>query len=30
MSAAFWDPADGLLAVGDPRRTGAVAISPAQ
>jgi len=30
VAAAFWDPADGLLAVGDPRRTGAVAISPAQ
>jgi gamma-glutamyltranspeptidase/glutathione hydrolase len=28
VAAAFWDPADGLLAVGDPRRTGAVAISP--
>ncbi|MEU8226438.1 gamma-glutamyltransferase [Kribbella sp. NPDC048915] len=27
VAAAFWDPADGLLAVGDPRRTGAVAIS---
>ena len=22
VAAAFWDPADGLLAVGDPRRTG--------
>jgi gamma-glutamyltranspeptidase/glutathione hydrolase len=30
VAAAFWDPADGLLAVGDPRRTGAVAISPGQ
>jgi gamma-glutamyltranspeptidase/glutathione hydrolase len=30
VAAAFWDPADGLLAVGDPRRTGAVAISPDQ
>jgi gamma-glutamyltranspeptidase/glutathione hydrolase len=28
VAAAFWDPTDGLLAVGDPRRTGAVAISP--
>jgi gamma-glutamyltranspeptidase/glutathione hydrolase len=28
VAAAFWDPADGLLAVGDPRRTGAVAVSP--
>ena len=28
VAAAFWDPADGLVAVGDPRRTGAVAISP--
>jgi gamma-glutamyltranspeptidase / glutathione hydrolase len=28
VAAAYWDPADGLLAVGDPRRTGAVAISP--
>jgi gamma-glutamyltranspeptidase/glutathione hydrolase len=28
VAAAFWDPADGLLAVGDPRRTGAIAVSP--
>ncbi|GAA1655472.1 hypothetical protein GCM10009744_54950 [Kribbella alba] len=27
VAAAFWDPADGLLAVGDPRRTGAIAVS---
>jgi gamma-glutamyltranspeptidase / glutathione hydrolase len=27
VAAAYWDPAGGLLAVGDPRRTGAVAIS---
>jgi gamma-glutamyltranspeptidase/glutathione hydrolase len=30
VAAAFWDPSDGLLAVGDPRRTGAVAISPSE
>jgi gamma-glutamyltranspeptidase/glutathione hydrolase len=29
VAAAFWDPAEGLLAVGDPRRTGAIAVSPA-
>jgi gamma-glutamyltranspeptidase/glutathione hydrolase len=29
VAAAFWDPAEGLTAVGDPRRTGAVAVSPA-
>ncbi|GAB3950589.1 gamma-glutamyltransferase [Kribbella albertanoniae] len=28
VAAAFWDPSEGLMAVGDPRRTGAVAISP--
>ena len=28
VAAAFWDPADGLLAVGDPRRTGAISVSP--
>jgi gamma-glutamyltranspeptidase/glutathione hydrolase len=28
VAAAFWDPAEGLLAVGDPRRTGAIAVSP--
>ncbi|TDO44875.1 gamma-glutamyltranspeptidase/glutathione hydrolase [Kribbella sp. VKM Ac-2527] len=28
VAAAFWAPADGLQAVGDPRRTGATAISP--
>lgn len=28
VAAAFWDPADGLHAVGDPRRTGAIAVSP--
>ena len=28
VAAAFWAPTDGLQAVGDPRRTGATAISP--
>jgi gamma-glutamyltranspeptidase/glutathione hydrolase len=28
VAAAFWDPVEGLLAVGDPRRTGAIAVSP--
>jgi gamma-glutamyltranspeptidase/glutathione hydrolase len=28
VAAAFWDPANGLLAVGDPRRTGAISVSP--
>jgi gamma-glutamyltranspeptidase/glutathione hydrolase len=27
VAAAFWDPTHGLLAVGDPRRTGAIAVS---
>jgi len=29
VAAAFWDPTDGLIAVGDPRRTGAIALSAA-
>ncbi|ADB34457.1 Gamma-glutamyltransferase [Kribbella flavida DSM 17836] len=29
VAAAFWAPGTGLEAVGDPRRTGAVAVSPA-
>ncbi|WP_432940485.1 gamma-glutamyltransferase [Kribbella sp. CA-253562] len=28
VAAAFWEPETGLQAVGDPRRTGAVAVSP--
>jgi gamma-glutamyltranspeptidase/glutathione hydrolase len=28
VAATFWDPAVGLLAVGDPRRAGAIAVSP--
>jgi gamma-glutamyltranspeptidase/glutathione hydrolase len=27
VAAAFWDPVEGLTAVGDPRRTGAVSVS---